>query len=393
MSAIVNTTRKASFDVARPDAAPRMADVIMEIQRRTGEKYGAIVMAYAKLAIGPGKLSFRDFLRLGLYDPALREATDVNAFVGQRRNRDLCVAINYRHDWLGLLSNKVAALSYLAAYGFPTIPFAALYAPGVSAGGPAVLGGRAALRDFLARRELYPLFGKPVEGLQSLGTIGLRSLAADGQFIETSDGEAMPVDRFIDDIEQHYPAGYLFQPMARPHEKIAALCGEKLACVRLITGLTEDGPRVLRGCWKIPSGANVADNYWRPGNLLASLDLADGKILRAFSGNGLDLAERRVHPDSGAGLIGFEHPEWAGMVALALDGARLMRHVPLIGWDLACTRRGPIIVEMNEAPDFFLPQLADRRGMFDETFGRFEQFQRRNDAAFVKEARGKIAKL
>ncbi len=392
MNAVESTTRKTSFDVARPDAEPDMGLAVREIQAQTGEKYGAIVMAYAKLAIGPGKLSFRDFLRLRLFDPVLREKADPLAFVGQRRNRDICVTVNYRHDWLGMLTNKVAALSYLAAYGFATIKIEAVYGPDIRTGG-AILPDREALKAFLARAELYPLFGKPTEGFQSLGTIGLKALAGDGQGIEKSGGGAVSIDAFVEDIAAHYDAGYVFQPMLPPHERIAALCGPKLACVRLITGLTSEGPKVLRGCWKIPAGENVADNYWRTGNLLASLDLASGTVLRAVSGSGLDLVERRTHPDSGAALVGFEHPEWAGMVALALAGARLMRHVPLIGWDLACTSRGPVIVEMNEAPDFFLPQLADGRGMLDDTFKKFEQFQIGNATALAKQGKANLAKL
>ena len=369
-----------------------MAEVIKDIQIQTGEGYGAIVMAYAKLSMGPGKISFRDFVRLRLFDPALRETADLNAFIGQRRNRDICVTVNHRHDWLGMLSNKVAALSYLAAYGFPVIKFAAIYAPGIARGDATILGDREALKAFLLRAP-YPLFGKPTEGVQSLGTIGLRALTADGKGIEKIDGETIALDAFVEDIATHYDAGYVFQPMARPHEKIAALCGQKLACVRLVTILTESGPEILRGCWKIPAGDNLADNYWRAGNLLASLDLAEGRILRVISGNGLELSEKRAHPDSGAALIGFQHPEWERMTALALDGARLMRHVPLIGWDLACAEQGPLIVEMNETPDFGLPQLVDRRGIYDETFRKFEQFQLRNEAALIKEGKAKLAKL
>ena len=369
-----------------------MAEVIKDIQAQTGESYGSIVMAYAKLSMGPGKISFRDFVRLRLFDPALRETADLNAFIGQRRNRDICVTVNHRHDWLGMLSNKVAALSYLAAYGFPVIPFAAFFAPGIARGAATVLGDRAALKAFLLRAP-YPLFGKPTEGLQSLGTIGLRGLTPDGDGLEKIDGDILSIDAFVEDIATHYDGGYVFQPMVRPHPAIAALCGPKLACVRLLTLLTESGPQIVRGCWKIPAGDNIADNYWRPGNLLASLDLAEGKINRVISGNGLELSEKRAHPDTGAALIGFRHPEWERMTALALDGARLMRHVPLIGWDLACAEQGPLIVEMNETPDFGLPQLVDRRGIYDETFRKFEQFQQRNEAAAIKEGKARLAKL
>jgi D-alanine-D-alanine ligase-like ATP-grasp enzyme len=70
------------------------------------------------------------------------------------------------------------------------------------------------------------------------------------------------------------------------------------------------------------------------------------------------------------------------MKALAIEGARVMRTVPLIGWDIACTEKGPVIVEMNEHPDSFLMQFAERRGLLDGMFRDFVAFQKRNQIVF-----------
>jgi hypothetical protein len=45
--------------------------------------------------------------------------------------------------------------------------------------------------------------------------------------------------------------------------------------------------------------------------------------------------------------------------------------VPLIGWDMAATEDGAVIVEPNFTPDFDLAQLADRRGILDDQFKAF----------------------
>ena len=63
---------------------------------------------------------------------------------------------------------------------------------------------------------------------------------------------------------------------------------------------------------------------------------------------------------------------------LALAGAKLMQHVPMIGWDIAPAESGPIIVEMNETPDLSLNQLADKRGILEQEFLDFMSYQRRN---------------
>ena len=70
-----------------------------------------------------------------------------------------------------------------------------------------------------------------------------------------------------------------------------------------------------------------------------------------------------------------------------------MRHVPLIGWDIASTAEGIVIVEMNETPDFFLAQFAERRGVLDQDLKAFIAFQRRQAFDFRRRRKAMVAKL
>lgn len=366
---------------------------MLQIREASGLSHTAIASAFARLARGPGKLSFQDFIRLRLFDRAISASAPPSEFVGQRRNRDICVTVNYRHDWFGLMSDKVALSAYLASYGLPTIPVAAIYAPELGAGAPPVLSSRDALERFLTAPGNFPLFGKPVEGFQSLGSIAMRHWQSEQRELETMDGRRIPIGQIVSEIESHYRSGYIFQALKSPHPRIRNLCGERLASVRVLTVLTDAGPKVTRACWKIPAGGNMADNYWRPGNLLAQIDLDTGRVLRVTSGAGLEMILHERHPDTGTLLTGFEIPHWDELKRLALLGARVMRHMPLIGWDIAPAESGPVIVEMNETPDFFLVQFADRRGILDAEFRAFMDFQAKNAAAHAKETRAAIAKL
>jgi hypothetical protein len=345
------------------------------------------------LAVGPGRISFGDFVRLRLFDPAFYAEAPLTEFVGYRRNCWICAKVNYRHDWFGLMSNKIAGSAYLSRYGLPVIPISAVYAPEFPGGNPGLLSDRQQLEQFLSSSGNYPLFGKPVEGGQSLGSVGLRGFRTTERQIETSAGQWIELEKLLAEIEKNYHFGYVFQPLLRPDAAVARLCGERLACVRIITALTEDGPKIIRTCWKIPVGSNMADNYWRAGNLLAQIDLQSGRVLRVTSGAGFEVRFHDKHPDTSARLIGFEIPQWQDMRQIALNGAALMRHLPLIGWDIAPSENGPIIVEMNEAPDFFMVQFADRRGMLDEEFRSFMAFQATKSEAHKKDMKRAIALL
>jgi hypothetical protein len=123
--------------------------------------------------------------------------------------------------------------------------------------------------------------------------------------------------------------------------------------------------------WKVPAGANVADNFWRPGNILCALGPASGTVRRAVRSHGSSLEEIETHPDSGARILGFTLPCWREVVSLTLDAARSFAPLPFQGWDVAVCPDGPLLVELNAGSDFGLPQLATGRGLADETFAAF----------------------
>jgi hypothetical protein len=385
------TSAPATVAVAKPTRDVQITSTLQQMAAIAGTSPLKIMREYCSLGFGPGQVSFADYTRLRLFENGTYP--DKRAVVGQRKNSDIDLTINFRHDWIGLFSDKVASASYLAAHGFPTIPILAIYADRVSSPSSQVIRDRDGLRRFLSSTEAYPIFGKPAGGIQSLGSLGIRRFIAASNSLETMSGEEIPLDAYVSDIVENYPAGYLFQKFLSPHPVIRGLCGDRLATVRIVTLTRDDEPAVFRACWKIPSGANLADNYWRSGNMLARLDLASGTVQRVTSGAGLELAEHTVHPDTQTPMIGLSVPNWADAVSTAIEAARLLRLMPLIGFDIAMSESGPVIVEMNHNPDFFLNQLADTRGVLDADFQKVIENQKRKAAERVKEIKRDARKL
>jgi hypothetical protein len=376
--------KQPAFEVAKPAGELPIDVALRQMSAVAKTSPLAVMRDYAVLAFGPGQVSFADYRRLRLFDDARYAGCDKRTVVGQKRNCQINLTVNYRHDWMGLFENKIASSSYLAAHGFPTIAPLAICAGTFASTAPWLIRNPDELRAFLMKEDHYPVFGKPTEGLQSLGSAGLKRYVPATGCLETIDGREVPLEDFVSTVFAHYAHGYVLQRLLSPHPAIRAMCGDRLATVRVVTIAREDGVKVFRACWKIPAGANVADNYWRPGNLVAQIDLATGRVLRAMSGTGLDLAEHTVHPDTNAPLVGMAIPNWQDLVGTAVAAATLMRHMPLIGWDMAMLESGPAIVEMNEQPDFFLNQLADARGVLEAEFLGFMDLQKRRAAERAK---------
>ncbi|HZS83046.1 MAG TPA: sugar-transfer associated ATP-grasp domain-containing protein [Stellaceae bacterium] len=365
-------------DWARPAETSALDPLKLRAMREAGGmSYVELVADYARLAFGPGRLAFEEYVSLRLFDRARYEGADKHAFVGKHVSQKIWRSANFRIDRWGILESKIASAAILSANGLPVIPLAALFRADVGLPSPTLLRSAEELSAFLRRSDRYPLFGKPTDGIQSLGSVSLERYDGATDRLVTLDGRDVALADFVAEVTRLYPTGYLFQPRLEPHALVRQICGNRLATVRVLTILEEAGPRILRASWKLPAGRHAADNFWRSGNLLAQLDARDGRVLRVLRGTGLDLREVSQHPDSAYPFAGLAVPNWPVVLRLALEGAKVLPRLGLIGWDIAPTDAGAVIVEMNATPDFVLAQLADGRGILDAEFCSFLAERRR----------------
>ena len=296
---------------------------------------------FATLAVGPGRIDFSDYERLRLYDEAFwGVAADRRGIVGAKRGRDLALAINFRHDCLALANDRLAANAYLSAHGLPTVPVLAIYRPGLASPGGSLIRTRDELRDFLEGHADHPLIAHPIEGEGSrlLFTAG-RDARAD-------------IESLLDQVRDAGETSWLLQPQLASHPD-AATDGGRLAPVRLLAVNSEHGPVVLRALWRLGGRDDI----------VACLDLESGAVLAIFPAG----SPHRLQ----AAPSGFTVPDWARLKATAVEAMRLMGQFGLLGWDVAATVDGPVIVGLDATPDVDLHQLADRRGLLDAWFHDF----------------------
>jgi hypothetical protein len=345
----------------------------------------SMLREFWKLRRGAGRLSLEEYLELQLFDDEICKDVDKSAFVGLEAARRIWFQTNYRVDLFALANNKIASAIWFAVHGLPILPTVAVFHDAVGRSNSRLLRNDAELRAFLTEGSHYPLFGKPIEGSRSIGSASLACYVPLTDSLVTTAGHLIPLDDFVTYVKTHAVSGYQFQSRISPHAAIRDMCGDRLATVRLLTILRQGEPEVLRACWKIPAGEHAADNFWRPGNLLAQLDLESGRVVRVLRGTATGREEISHHPDTGMRILGMTVPNWQEVKQLAMDGARLLQDLPLVGWDIAPIDSGAVLVEANVTPDFQLHQIADQRGVLDANLAEFLK-QRQRDAATFRQA-------
>lgn len=146
---------------------------------------------------------------------------------------------------------------------------------------------------------------------------------------------------------------FLVQERLVNHAEIVGLTGcAFLQTVRVATLVSADGaPEVLYAELKVIAGDRVTDNYCggTVGNLVVNVARETGALAHArrASPDGVGAEIVPAHPATGVPFEGFALPDWPALLALA--GRCALAFLPLrtIGWDLALTPRGPVVVEGN----------------------------------------------
>ncbi|HWA60516.1 MAG TPA: sugar-transfer associated ATP-grasp domain-containing protein [Caulobacteraceae bacterium] len=347
-----------------------MMTALAHIAEETGQPAMWIMRDVAALSFGPGRITFGDYVRMRLYDEVFWAGADRRAVAGRRRAREIAGQLNGLppSGARGFFANPLASGAYLAAFGFPTAEVEAVYAPDLAAPGRRLLKTRDQLRDFLEGAGRRPFWGRPLAGE------GGEAYAAEGAETFVVAGRTYSADAFIDHIADNCPAGYVFERRPPPAPAVEELTGEAAGRLRLVTVATDQGPKLLRACWRIPDGAG--------GEILMRLDARTGEVVDGLTGEGFDMRRVARHPATGRSLWGASIPDWSHMRAMASEAARLFPDLALAGLDMAATAEGPMILGVDSAPDLVGHQLIDRRGILNPDFQAFVA-ARREDAALI----------
>jgi len=148
---------------------------------------------------------------------------------------------------------------------------------------------------------------------------------------------------------------WLVQPKLVNHEDVTRISpSPALQTVRLVTYV--DGNRdvrILLAGWRLADEKAEFDNFSGSGknNVFCVIDPADGSMRKCFMKSrhpfGFGLREVVRHPVTGQILTGLQPPMWQDIVTLGRKAALVFLPSKCLGWDIAMTSAGPVLIEAN----------------------------------------------
>lgn len=130
--------------------------------------------------------------------------------------------------------------------------------------------------------------------------------------------------------------------------------------IRCVTLKTKEGVVVPFCFMKVGRNGSFVDNGGA-GGLLIGVDEETG-ILNT---DAVDECGKRYerHPDTDIKFEGQKLPEWGQMISICIEMAEMIDSVKWIGWDMAHTDKGWVVIEGNHATEVIGPQATSSVGI------------------------------
>lgn len=178
---------------------------------------------------------------------------------------------------------------------------------------------------------------KPMGGKEG---IGIRKFVYNGE----SDNQ---LRRFFDDLVQE---DVVVEELIKQHQDMN-LGNVSVNTVRMLTICRpSDGQaQVLKAILRAGVGDSLVDNT-ALGGYFYEVDVATGVVTsKGFNRDGNLTVE---HPGTDKVMLGFKVPLWEQVIEICLKAARQMPYMAIVGWDVAVTTDGVLLVEGNNNPDY-----------------------------------------
>ena len=330
---------------------------LSRIAKETGRNPIAVGLDFWRLSRGKGKLRFYEYLMYGLYDPSRWAEGEREDFISAHVHWPTVNPCNDR-NWWAVTEDKWLSAAVLDRCGVPVPKTLAVFdRSGRAFPDVRHLSGADDLRTFLTGDLRFPLFAKNLNGMWSAGAFRILGVTETHAQI---DGKG-PVT--FEDLAETMmgKASYIFQECLTPHAFFDGIT-DATATVRCLNLMGPDGLSVPFAVLKLPVGGNIADNFWRSGNVLCALDPQSGEIKGIVEKREGQLHRPKVLPVSGHDIIGTRLPDWDRLREVNETVAQIHARNRFGSTDIALTKDGPVVVEVNNGCAFELIQIATGQG-------------------------------
>lgn len=291
-------------------------------------------------------------------------------FMALRREKNtIRVGTQTRYSYACLLRDKNLFAMISEKYNIPTPPIIGLLLSGEKETRHIEIlkdHQKIPLKDYLSSLPNgASLFLKEQAGNKGNGAYELEK--KDDQYYLNN--KCQPLSQIISEFPTD--ATYIMQKKLVQHADMSKIYSYALNTLRIVSVVDGDDVVILGALLRIGANGSVVDN-WAHGGIAVGVNengtLMKYGLLKPGYGTKTD-----HHPDTGVIFEGYQIPFWKEIVDLVKESSRKLKCIPTIGWDIAVTEDGPIVIEGNDDYDGALLQACTggKRKAFLKYYGKY----------------------
>lgn len=166
-------------------------------------------------------------------------------------------------------------------------------------------------------------------------------------------------DYNFEQLLKDYKTGFLAEEVVSNSPEISQFNPSSLNTVRIATVRKDNATDILFTFIRFGRAGKCVDNGFS-GGLISNIDIETGVITSCIDENN---SAYIYHPDSKQQIIGFKIPRWEEAILLAKKLSEVVPEYHFVGWDLALTENGWVMIEGNRSSQFVGPQMSERIGI------------------------------
>lgn len=244
-------------------------------------------------------------------------------------------------DYACLLQDKLVFDRYYSSAGLPTAPILGVVKGGLVDGIPSHLTSPLDFWDWGQENFCgQPLFCKPQHGIKGKGVFKLQF---DGSRAIANN---IPITR--EELFGKFATPYIVQRLIVQHPRLAELHPESLNTLRVITFNTNGNVELFLTYLRMGAAGLVNDNN-NESRAIVRVDQETGQLYDlGFAIQGAEAVLAGAHPSTCVKFSGREIPHFIACRDLAISAHRQIPSMLSIGWDIAITPDGPLLLEGND---------------------------------------------
>ena len=160
-------------------------------------------------------------------------------------------------------------------------------------------------------------------------------------------------------IEKNFANGrFIIQEKLCQHEGLSKLYDKSINTIRIVTINSNDRIDILAAGLRVGTNKSGNVDNWAAGGLYIEIN-NDGKLTKNGYAKPIYGGKKEIHPDSNIRFEGYSIPMYDRVKELVINAHKILYGINSIGWDVAITPHGPVLIEGNDNWEISLMQANE----------------------------------